>query len=81
MLILVCEKDVLYSMVIPPSLPSYRFLACSLSRLGDFEKLSDTLYHGLHIHVHERHAVVGILLHDGDEGQVPIDLAQHDGAL
>lgn len=56
-------------------------LRLSLSRLGDVEELGQALDDGLDIHVHQRHSIVRILLHDRHQRQVPIHLPQHDGLI
>ena len=48
-------------------------------RLGNLEELLEALNDSLNIEIDEGHLVVGILLHDGDEGEVLVDLAQDDG--
>lgn len=53
----------------------------SLPRLGNVKELCQALDDGLDVHVDQGHAVVRVLLHDGDEGQVAVDLAEHDGLV
>ncbi|GJC86578.1 hypothetical protein ColLi_09416 [Colletotrichum liriopes] len=61
--------------------PPKRFTPRNKKRMGMLEFQGNTLHDSLDVHVDKRHAVVRILLHDGHEGEVAVDLAQHDGPL
>ena len=60
---------------------SKTILAYLLLWLRDVKKLRETLYYRLDVHVHQGHAVVRPVCHDGHQGQVAIYLSQHDGLI
>ncbi|KAI6757320.1 hypothetical protein HG531_003145 [Fusarium graminearum] len=55
--------------------------ATLLPRLGDVKEFGQSFNNSLNVHVDQRHAVVRVLLHDSNESQVTIYLAQHDGLV
>ena len=49
--------------------------------LRNLEEVGQALDDDVNVHIDERHLIIGALVHDGDEGEEAVDLAQHDGPL
>src|SRR5699024_348626 len=52
-----------------------------LPRFGNVKELGQSLNDSLDVHSNQRHAIIRVFLHDGDERQISIYLTQHDGLV